>query len=172
MKHPCIALLSLALAAPATAADGPELLFAGGAGKLTPAQQREIFTALQLKAAPDGKSLLDEACGERAAARVEFRDMNRDGKDEVLVTYGNRCLSGMAGTSVALFMPNAAGRYERNLGFPGATADPMPEASHGYPDLRIGGPGFCFPVWRWNGRAYVFHRSEPQVPGGCDEAGP
>ena len=30
----------------------------------------------------------------------------------------------------------------------------------GWPDLSLGGPGFCFAVMRWNGRAYVFNRNE------------
>ena len=59
---------------------------------------------------------------------------------------------------MALFIKDAAGKYQTNLGFPGASADPKPEKSKGYPDLVIGGPGFCFPVWRWNGKAYDFHR--------------
>jgi hypothetical protein len=28
------------------------------------------------------------------------------------------------------------------------------------PDISIGGPGFCFPVMRWNGNAYVENRFE------------
>ncbi len=30
----------------------------------------------------------------------------------------------------------------------------------GWPDISIGGPGFCFPVWRWNGKAYALNRFE------------
>jgi len=30
----------------------------------------------------------------------------------------------------------------------------------GWPDISIGGPGFCFPVQRWNGREYAVHRHE------------
>jgi hypothetical protein len=30
----------------------------------------------------------------------------------------------------------------------------------GWPDIEIGGPGFCFPVERWNGKQYVLHRYE------------
>lgn len=30
----------------------------------------------------------------------------------------------------------------------------------GWPDLSIGGPGFCFPVLPWNGRAYAQQRWE------------
>ena len=160
--------VALAPAVPAAAADGPGLLFAKGAGKLTASQQREIFAALDLKVGADGKSLVDTTCEQPAGAQVELRDMNGDGKDEVLVIYGNSCTSGMAGSSVALFIEDAAGKYQTNLGFPGASADPKPEKSKGYPDLLIGGPGFCFPVWRWNGKAYDLHRQEPQEPGGCD----
>jgi hypothetical protein len=159
--------IALAAAAPVAAADGPGLLFAKGAGKLTANERREIFVALDLKVGPDGKNLVDASCEQPAGAEVEFRDMNGDGKDEVLVIYGNTCTSGMAGSSVVLFIVDAAGKYQTNLGFPGASVDPKPEKSKGYPDLVIGGPGFCFPVWRWNGKAYDFHREEAQEPGGC-----
>ena len=30
----------------------------------------------------------------------------------------------------------------------------------GWPDLEIGGPGFCFPVARWDGKEYKFNRWE------------
>jgi len=30
----------------------------------------------------------------------------------------------------------------------------------GWPDILVGGPGFCFPVERWNGKAYELHRFE------------
>ena len=160
--------LALAAAAPAAAADGPALLFAKGAGKLTAAEQSQVFAALDLAVAGDGKSFVDKVCGQPAGAEVELRDMNGDAQDEVLVIYGNTCVSGAAGSSVVLFIKDAAGKYQTNLGFPGASADPKAEKSKGYPDLVIGGPGFCFPVWRWNGKAYDYLRDDAQEPGGCD----
>jgi len=30
----------------------------------------------------------------------------------------------------------------------------------GWPDLQVGGPGFCFPVLRWNGQKYDLHHYE------------
>lgn len=30
----------------------------------------------------------------------------------------------------------------------------------GWPDISVGGPGFCFPVGRWNGKKYKLHRFE------------
>jgi len=38
----------------------------------------------------------------------------------------------------------------------------------GFADLLVGGPGFCFGVWRWNGITYAHVRNEPQAPGGCE----
>jgi hypothetical protein len=47
-------------------------------------------------------------------------------------------------------------------------AEVLPTKNEGYPELLIGGPGFCFPVWGWDGTAYVPLRNEPQAEGGCD----
>ena len=37
---------------------------------------------------------------------------------------------------------------------------------HGWQDVEIGGPGFCFPVMRWNGKQYAVlrHEDRPRAP--------
>ena len=50
-----------------------------------------------------------------------------------------------------------SGAYENHLGFPGTLPDALSSVSQGYPDLLIGGPGFEFPVLRWNGKTYAHH---------------
>jgi hypothetical protein len=37
--------------------------------------------------------------------------------------------------------------------------DVLATGNQGYPDLLIGGPGFEYPVWRWNGKAYTFSKN-------------
>lgn len=156
--------------APVEPADppGPALLFAAGHGDLNASERGQVFGATGLAVAPDGKSLVDGICGQPAGASVEFRDMNADGSQEVLVIFGNSCTSGHTGSTALLFIRDAAGNLKANLGFPAASADPLPEKNQGYPDLLIGGPGFCFGVWRWNGATYDHLRNDPQTPGGCD----
>jgi hypothetical protein len=154
----------------AAADAGAKLLFAQDAGGLTEADQREIFAQLDLAPAPDGKGLVDTVCSQPAGTDVQFSDWNGDGRKEVLVTWGNTCTSGMAGSSVALFVRGASGKWERNLGFPGMLAEVLPAKHQGYPELLIGGPGFCFGAWKWDGKAYVHARDVPQSPGGCDAA--
>lgn len=85
-------------------------------------------------------------------------DMNKDGKDEIFVSFGNTYTSGNTGSSIVVFIKDAKGVYMNHLGFPGMVPDALATASLGYPDLLIGGPGFEYPVWRWNGKEYVFNR--------------
>lgn len=35
-----------------------------------------------------------------------------------------------------------------------------------WPDLSIGGPGFCRPVWSWQQDAYAFKCNLPETDGG------
>jgi hypothetical protein len=81
-------------------------------------------------------------------------DLNKDGKEEIFIGFGNGYTSGNTGSSIVLYIKNAAGKYEMNLGFPGMIPDVLTTANKGYPDLVVGGPGFEFPVFRWNGKIY------------------
>jgi hypothetical protein len=168
------AVLGLALLAIACAAQeppdppGPALLFAQGRDGLSASERQLIFDGSWLAVDSTGKGFVDQSCGQPAGAVVSFSDWNHDGQTEVLVIAGNTCTSGMAGSSAVLFIKDSAGTYQSNLGFPAASADPQPTSNLGYPDLLIGGPGFCFPVWRWDGKEYQYLKQEPQMAGGCD----
>jgi len=146
---------------------GAALLFGPNDGGISRSDQVLIFSTLGLAVDSSGKGFLDTSCGQPAGAAVTFSDWNRDGIKEVLVIFGNSCTSGMAGSSAVLFIRGTRG-YSTNLGFPAASAEPMATKNLGYPDLLIGGPGFCFPVWRWNGEEYEYLENVPQAPGGCD----
>ena len=78
--------------------------------------------------------------------------------EEIFVLFGNSFTSGMTGTSIIVFIADKSGAYRMNLGFPGTLPDALSTNNMGYPDLLIGGPGFEFPVWRWNGKEYIFSR--------------
>jgi hypothetical protein len=165
-------LLALAVVLPTACAAqqpsaGAAILFAEGDGGLSVTDQNLIYESLGLALDSTGKGLT--ACDQPAGAVASFSDWNKDGNKEVLVIFGNSCTSGMAGSSVALFIKDSArAGYSTNLGFPGASADPQPTSNLGYPDLLIGLPGFCFPVWRWDGKEYQYLENVPQGPGGCD----
>jgi len=87
-----------------------------------------------------------------------YRDINGDARPEAVVSEGGAVCYGMTGTHFWLVSKQADGSWRR---IHDETA--MPEfletrGTDGWPDIQMGGPGFCFPVWRWNGRAYALHK--------------
>src|SRR5439155_1354378 len=44
-------------------------------------------------------------------------DMNKDGKEEIFVQFGNSYTSGNTETSISLFIKNTSGVYKNHLGF-------------------------------------------------------
>lgn len=94
-------------------------------------------------------------------ANIELvRDLNGDGRPEAVVSEGGAFCHGHAGTGFQLLSRQADGRWRRVTGDSGIPEFLKARGRDGWPDLSIGGPGFCFPVQRWNGRAYVVHRHE------------
>ncbi|RJF91474.1 hypothetical protein D3876_08985 [Sphingomonas cavernae] len=89
-----------------------------------------------------------------------YADLNGDGRPEAVVTGSGTFCYGMAGTGFQLVSKQANGSWKLVAGEIGIPDFLKTKGAGGWPDLMIGGPGFCFPVQRWNGREYVLHRFE------------
>lgn len=140
---------------------GASLLFQNVKSRLTTAEKNYIFKQVGFLLSKDNKQFIiagDEAGEYPFGAIVYPTDLNNDSKEEVFVSFGNSYTSGFTGQSIVLFIKDASGKYQTQLGFPGTVPYALPTAANKYPDLVIGGPGFEFPVWRWNGKAYAPHR--------------
>ena len=88
-----------------------------------------------------------------------YRDLG-DGRPEAVIIEGGAICYGMTGQHFWLLSKQANGGWKR---IHDETAMPdflKTKGAGGWPDIQMGGPGFCFPVWRWNGRAYVLNRFE------------
>ncbi len=79
-------------------------------------------------------------------------DINNDDIEEVAIVYGHPAISGDNVIST-LFIKDNRGSYIKNFGFAGSLII-LPNSTKNLPDIAIGGPGFEFPVWRWNGKEY------------------
>jgi len=89
-----------------------------------------------------------------------MEDLNGDGRPEAVVTEGTTSCYGMTGQAFWLVSQQADGRWKllyNQIGIPEFLST---KGVGGWPDISVGGPGFCFPVVRWNGTAYVNHRTE------------
>lgn len=138
------------------------ILFKNVKSKLTDAEKNQVadmtgFVLVQKKDEPFAQD--KESLDYPFAAQVTVTDMNKDGVEEVFIQFGNTYTSGAAGQNIVLFIKNKQGKYETNLGFPGVDPQQLKTGFGGYPDLLIGGPGMEGPVWRWNGKEYVYYKS-------------
>lgn len=98
-----------------------------------------------------------------SGARIEtVSDLNSDGyPDAVIMEDGTFCY-GHTGMEFALVSKQADGRWRLVAKQTGIPEFLKTRGVGGWPDISVGGPGFCFPVNRWNGKEYQLHRFEYQ----------
>lgn len=125
-----------------------------------PAETTAIF-----KAAGFSKSNghWESGCGDPGTASyssgaIEMKgDLNGDGHPEAIVTEGSAYCYGMTGTAFWLVSKQANGSWKAIYSDTGIPEFLTTKGVGGWPDISVGGPGFCFPVMRWNGREYAKH---------------
>jgi hypothetical protein len=127
----------------------------GEVPKLPPTEMTAVYKAAGLTER-DGKIL--DTCGRPTEPQVDVVDLNGDGQPEVFVLANDSICYGIAGGELTLLIKDKHGHWQSNLGFSAGGYKLLSAKNKGYPDIEIGGPGFCFPVWRWNGRAYASHK--------------
>lgn len=107
-----------------------------------------------------------QACGDPGTmsytpgAIEQVKDLNGDGRPEAVITEGSTYCFGMTGTGYSLVSKGADGKWtliDQQQGIPEFLTT---KGAANWPDIQVGGPGFCFPVVRWNGREYVLNRHE------------
>jgi len=156
------------LSACADSAADYRILFGESESRLSPDEMAAAFALVKegLTVSDDGLRLEDANCGDMVPTS-EIVDLNRDSIYEIFVEWGNTCTSGMSGRSLALLVRDEAGGYRRELGFPAFGWTALGLGEDGWPDLSIGGPGFCHPVWARRAGSYDFKCNLPESPDGC-----
>lgn len=139
-----------------TLMEGARILFLQSGSKLTPAQKNTLFRKLGLQVAADKKGFRMD--GFDVGAKAYPVDLNKDGMEEVFVIMDG-LLFGNTGEGVALFIRNSAGEYALQEEVAGGIAVILDTKSNGFPELVIAGPGFEFPLYRWNGKSYTHVRN-------------
>ena len=88
----------------------------------------------------------------------EVRDLNGDGRPEAIITEGSTFCYGGDEVGFAIVSKQANSSWKlitRSEGIPTVLKS---KGANGWPDIEVGGQGFCFPVQRWNGSEYAFSR--------------
>lgn len=88
----------------------------------------------------------------------DIADINGDGRPDVVLTENSVDCYGMASQNFWVVSKQADGKWKLITSKPGIPTF-LPRAhAREWPDIEIGGVGFCYPVHRWNGHAYAFNR--------------
>lgn len=146
----------------------PQMACAQESGQGSPASQigsisdEEIFIAASFEFAEDAW----RKCGDpgtpsyEPGAILQRGDFNGDGFADALVSEGGSYCFGMTGYGYTLVTQNADGSWrilDERIGIPELLET---KGADGWPDIQVGGPGFCFPVIRWNGSEYLVDRNQ------------
>ena len=134
--------------------EGATLLFKNAKSKLTNDQKNWLFKQLNFTLSKDKNKFMS---GEyEVATQPYITDMNKDGKEEVFIVMESSALYGNTGQDFILYIKNSKGNFERDPELGGGIAMILVSKNPGYPDIAIGGPGFDFPICRWDGKKYKY----------------
>jgi hypothetical protein len=126
-----------------------------GTSALPPADEAAAFKAAGFKQhGKQWKSCKDSSASYVPGAIEQVQDINGDGRPEAVITEGSSACFGDTGVGYTLVSKQADGSWEVMSRGVGILIVQKTKGKDGWPDLEIGGPGFCFPVERWNGSEY------------------
>ncbi|QTQ31482.1 hypothetical protein [Aromatoleum bremense] len=130
------------------------------AAGLSDADTRAVFKAAGAVPRKGGWVICTDDPNASDAMIDSVRDLNGDGLPEVVLTEGGTYCYGHAGTGFQLLSKQPGGGWKVMAKDSGIPEFLKTHGANGWPDLSVGGPGFCFPVLRWNGKQYTHHRFE------------
>ena len=103
----------------------------------------------------------DPGTASYSPGRIEqVADLNGDGLPDAVISEGGTYCYGHTGQAFWLVTKQADGRWTLITHSTGIPEFLKTQGAMGWPDISVGGPGFCFPVQRWNGREYKLQRWE------------
>ncbi len=128
--------------------------------KLTTQQAQAVFQAAGFtRRGGKWRHCDDPGTASAGAGEVaQVVDLNGDGRPEVVLAEGGTFCYGHTGQGYWLMSQRGDGRWQVLDSGIGIVEVLTTKGSDGWADLSIGGPGFCFPVLRWNGREYKQQR--------------
>lgn len=148
---PWFAVLPLFIAAPALAQ-----------GEMLPTEEGAAFAAAGF-IERDGKwtACPDDVTESYTAGQIEqVLDANADGQPEAVISEGSSFCYGMQGAGYSIVSRQKDGSWKLVTSGSGMPSFLETKGANGWPDIQVGGPGFCHPVERWNGTEYVLNRHE------------
>ncbi|WP_137939900.1 hypothetical protein [Chitinivorax sp. B] len=133
----------------------------GAAERLSPTDEAAAFKAAGFKKKGKQWRACEDPTPTYGPGTIqEVLDLNGDGQPEAIITEGGTYCYGNTGSGYGLVSKQANGSWKLLSHGIGILSILPTKGVDGWPDLEIGGPGFCFPVERWNGKKYALNRHQ------------
>lgn len=131
---------------------------------LSASDQNAAFTAAGFtKVGAEWHSCDDPGTASYSAGEIEQSgDFNGDGRPDAVIVEGSVHCHGMTGAGYSLVSKQVDGSWKLLTENTGVLSFLDTRGAGGWPDISVGGPGFCFPVERWNGSEYKLRGFEYQ----------
>lgn len=129
--------------------------------RLSPTDEAAAFRAAGFKRAGGQWKACDDpgSAGYEPGRVDQSGDFNGDGLPDAVIVEGSTACFGDTGASYAVVSKRADGLWHRIADGSGVISFlPRRPGAPSWPDMEVGGPGFCFPIQRWNGYAYALNR--------------
>ncbi len=137
-----------------------EHLFLNIKSHLSSAEKNKIAELTGLNFNPDTKKFDSE--GEVVEVQIVPVDINHDQNEDIFVITYSSFLYGNTGQGFSLFMKDESGQYKNIISLPGYP-ELLVEASSSMPAIRVGGPGFDFPVYTWKNHTYTIDKKNSKT---------
>lgn len=130
--------------------------------KLSPDEEKAVFLAAKYQYInKEWRACFHEEDKHYVAGSIEeVRDINGDGFPDAVVMDSSTFCYGRSGVSFTLVSKQANGEWKYMTSGTGYADFLDIKGANGWPDIEVGGPGFCFPVSRFDGEKYKFNRTE------------
>lgn len=137
----------------------PFALSVSSASQLSAADEAAAFKAAGFKHKGRQWQACEDPTSSYTPGAIEnMGDLNGDGRPEALITEGGTYCYGHTGAGYSLVSKRADGTWRLITNGTGILTVLPIRGVGNWPDIEIGGPGFCFPVQRWNGSRYKLLR--------------
>ncbi|MEA1229127.1 hypothetical protein ODQ17_07120 [Acinetobacter sp. IRS14] len=93
---------------------------------------------------------------------IIYKDLNGDGHKDAVIQDSSTMCYGNTGVGYYIVSQQKDGQWKKLFSDSGIPTFLKTKGKDGWPDIENGGSGFCFAVYRWNGKEYVFNRREYQ----------
>ncbi|MFZ5493390.1 MAG: hypothetical protein ACOY6E_12935 [Pseudomonadota bacterium] len=127
---------------------------------LTDADQTAAFTAAGATRTKDMWTLCADDPNTIGARIETVADVNGDGLPDAVIVEESSFCYGFSGVGYAVISKLGSGEWRLMSRGSGVPEFLDARGADGWPDLLVGGPGFCGPVERWDGKQYALNRFE------------